>query len=80
MQTSLQGRADKAKSDKRHRFRHLFGLLNAPFLWQCWRELRKDAASGVDRVTAAGDGQHVIGNVPALIARVTRGAYRAKLV
>lgn len=80
MQTSLQGIADKAKSDKRHRFRNLFGLLNALFLLRCWRELRKEAASGVDRVTVAGYSQHVIRNVHDLVARVTRGAYRAKLV
>ena len=53
MHTALQGRANKAKSDKKHRFRNLFGMLNVLFLWSCWPALRKEAASGIDRVTAA---------------------------
>jgi RNA-directed DNA polymerase len=80
MQTSLQGIAHKARSDRRHRFRNLFGMLNEPFLWSCWQYLRKEAASGVDRVTAAEYGQHFIPNVRDLIERLKRGAYRAKLV
>jgi len=80
MQTSLQGRADKAKSDKRHRFRHLFGLLTVFFLGDCWRYVRKGAASGVDRGTAEAYGQQLSGNVHHLVERVKRGAYRAKLV
>ena len=80
MHTSLQGRANKAKRDKGHRFRNLFGTRNAPFLWRCWQHLRKEAASGVDRVTAEAYGRHLIPNVRDLIERVKRGAYRAKLV
>jgi RNA-directed DNA polymerase len=80
MQTSLQGIAHKARSDRRHRFRNLFGMLNEPFLWSCWQYLRKEAASGVDRVTAAEYEQHFIPNVRDLIERLKRGAYRAKLV
>jgi group II intron reverse transcriptase/maturase len=80
MQTSLQGIANKAKSDKRHRLRNLFGMLNEPFLWSCWQYLRKEAASGVDRVTAEEYGQQCIPNVRDLVERLKRGAYRAKLV
>jgi RNA-directed DNA polymerase len=80
MQTSLQGIADKAKSDKRHRFRNLFGLLTVFFLGDCWRYVRKGAASGVDRVTAEAYGQQLSGHVHDLVERVKRGAYRAKLV
>ena len=80
MPTSLQGRAHKAKSDKGHRFRHLFGMLNDPLLGSCWQHRRKEAASGVDRVTAEAYGRHIIPNVRDLVERVKRGAYRAKLV
>jgi hypothetical protein len=80
MQTSRQGIAHKARRDKRHRLRNLFGLLNAPFLWSCWQYLRQEAASGVDRVTAAAYGQHVIPNIRDLVERLKRGASRAKLV
>ena len=48
-QTSLLGIARKAASDKAHRFRNLFGLLNVGYLLACWRLLNKRAASGVDR-------------------------------
>jgi retron-type reverse transcriptase len=80
MHTSLQGRANKATSDKKHRFRNLFGMLTVLFLWNCWPGLRKAAASGVDRVTAAQDGQQGTTNVRDLVERLKRGAYRAKFV
>jgi RNA-directed DNA polymerase len=78
MQTSLQGIANKAISDKKYRFHNLFGMLNVLFLWSCWPSLRKDAASGVDRVTAAQYSQHGTANVRDLVERLKRGAYRAK--
>jgi group II intron reverse transcriptase/maturase len=80
MQTSLQGIANKAQSDKKHRFGNLFGMLNEVFLWSCWPALRKEAASGVDRVTADEYHQHGTANVRNLVERLKRGAYRAKLV
>jgi len=80
MPTSLQGIAHKARSDKGHRFRHRCGMRNAPFLWSCWQHLRKEAASGVDRVTAAASGRHILPNVRDLSERVKRGAYRTKWV
>jgi RNA-directed DNA polymerase len=48
MQTSLQGIANKADKDKKHRFGNLFVLLNEENLAYCWRFLNKEAASGVD--------------------------------
>jgi len=80
MQTSLQGIANKAHSDKTHRFRNLFGMLNVLFLWSCWPSLRKDAARGVDRGTAEEYHQHGTANVRDLVERLQRGASRAKLV
>jgi group II intron reverse transcriptase/maturase len=55
-------------------------MLNEPCLWSCWQYLRKEAASGVDRGTAAEYGQHVIPHSRDLVERLKRGAYRAKLV
>ena len=46
--TSLRGIANKAKTNKRHRFRDLYGCLNAELLLYCWHDLNKDAASGVE--------------------------------
>ena len=53
VQTSLFEIANKAKSDKRYRFRNLYREFNEELLLDSWRLLRKDAALGVDRVSAA---------------------------
>ena len=50
--TSLWGIAIKAKANGNHRFQDLYRCLNVPFLLSCWKGLNKDAASGVDEVTA----------------------------
>lgn len=80
MQTSLQGIANKAKRDKKHRFRNLFGMLNEQFLTYSWNFLKKKAACGIDKVTAAEYEKDFTNNVSDLIERLKRGGYRAKLV
>lgn len=80
MPTSLRGIANKASSDKHHRFRNLFGLLTVTFLLSCWERVNKKAASGVDRVSAQSYAKDLEGNVRDLWDRVKRGSYRAKLV
>jgi len=78
--TSLQGIANKAKADRRHRFRDLYRCLNAELLLHCWGELNKDAASGVDGVTAQAYAGNLQGNIEALVERLKSQRYRAKLV
>jgi hypothetical protein len=51
--TFLRGIAIKAQADKQHRFQNLYGCLDAELLRHCWNDLNKDAASGVEEVTAA---------------------------
>lgn len=80
MPTSLRGIANKASSDKNHRFRNLFGLLTVAFLLSCWERVNKKAASGVDRVSARDYARGLVDNVRNLWDRVKRGSYRAKLV
>ena len=80
MPTSLQGIANKAKSQKKYRFRNLYGLLNEGMLWECWRDIRKDAACGVDRVGARAYGQKLGENIRQLVDRLKRKRYRAKLI
>lgn len=80
MPTSLRGIANKASSDKHHRFRNLFGLLTVAFLLSCWERVNKKAASGVDRVSAREYAKGLADNVRDLWDRVKRGRYRAKLV
>jgi hypothetical protein len=39
MQTQLLGIAEKARREKKHRFRNLFGQLNEEFLHTCWKDI-----------------------------------------
>jgi RNA-directed DNA polymerase len=78
--TSLQGIANKAASDKAHRFRNLFGLLTEEFLLWCWRFVNLRAASGVDREDARSYQENLRDNIKGLVVAVRGGWYRAKLV
>lgn len=80
MRTSLQGIAKRAEEQKKHRFQDLYGLLNEEFLMDCWRDIRKDAASGVDDVSAEQYEENLEENVRDLVERLKRKSYRARLV
>jgi group II intron reverse transcriptase/maturase len=80
MRTSLRGIANKARLDKKHRFRNLFGLLNEEGLESGWQLLNKKAASGVDGVTDREYAEDLAGNISRLVDRVKHGKYRAQLV
>jgi group II intron reverse transcriptase/maturase len=80
VQTSLQGIAKRAASNKRHRFGNLYELLNEENLLWCWRFLRKDAAPGVDKVDYKEYAADLASNVHDLVERLKRKAYHAKLV
>ena len=78
--TSLRGIANKARADKRPRFRDLYRCLDADLLMDCWHDLNKEAASGVDNVTAEAYAANLQGNIEALAQRLKAKRYRAKLV
>jgi retron-type reverse transcriptase len=80
VQTSLQGIAKKAQSNRKHRFGNLYEMLNEEMLRDCWRYIRKDAACGVDRVSAEEYEQNLVENIRQLVKRLKRKSYRAKLV
>jgi RNA-directed DNA polymerase len=80
MPTFLQGIANKAHEQPQHRFGNLYELLNEAYLKECWRDIRKDAASGVDRMSAQEYEQHLEENIHDLVERLKRKQYRAKLV
>jgi len=80
MPTSLQGRAQKAARQQGYRFRNLYGRRDEDFLTQCWRDIRKEAASGVDQVSAQADEPHLEENIPHLVERLKQKRYRATLV
>jgi retron-type reverse transcriptase len=78
--TSLRGIATKAKAGAKHRFQDLYRCLNAQFLMNCWKDLNKNAASGVDKVTAEAYWQNLQANIQNLAKRLKEKRYRAKLV
>jgi RNA-directed DNA polymerase len=80
MQTLLWGIAEKARRNRKHRFRNLYGLLNEEMLKDCWQLVRKDAALGVDRVSAAEYEQNLEENIHGLVDRLKSKKYRARLV
>ncbi len=82
---ALQGIAEKAKSQEKYRFRNLYGMLNygmlnEELLQDCWRDIRKDAAYGVDQVSAQEYEQNLEENIRNLVERLKRKSYHAKLV
>jgi RNA-directed DNA polymerase len=78
--TSLRGIANKAKADKQHRFRDLYRCLDAELLLDCWHDLNKEVASGIDGVTAAAYEEELEANIQALVGRLKAKRYRTKLV
>ena len=80
VQTSLQAIAKKASEQPGYRFRNLFGMLNEEMLKDSWQFIRKNAASGVDRVSAKEYEQNLDENIHQLVEDLKRKRYRAKLV
>lgn len=80
MPTSLQRIAKKAGQLGKHRFGNLYEKLNEEFLLECWRDINKDAAYGVDEMSAREYEEKLEENVRDLVGRLKRKSYRAKLV
>ncbi len=80
MSTFLQGIAKKAQAQPKHRFGNLYELLNEEYLKECWRDIRKDAAFGVDRISAREYEQNLDENIHDLVERLKQKRYRARLV
>jgi group II intron reverse transcriptase/maturase len=78
--TSLQAIAKKASARPEYRFRDLFRLLNEDMLRDSWRDIRKSAAYGADRVRAAEYEQDLESNIHRLVEELKRKRYRAKNV
>jgi len=78
--TSLQAIAKKAGDQPGYRFRNLFGMLNEAMLKDSWQFIRKDAAFGVDRVSADDYEQNLAENIHKLVDDLKAKRYRAKLV
>jgi len=80
MQTSLRGIANRAKKDGKARFRNLYGLLDEANLRECFYQLKRRAAPGVDGVTYEQYARDLDSNLRDLVGRLKGKRYRAKLV
>lgn len=80
VQTSLRGIANRAVKHPEHVFRNLSGLLTQEYLYDCFSQLRKDAATGVDKITHEDYKADLKANIENLWGRVRRGSYKAKFV
>jgi RNA-directed DNA polymerase len=78
--TSLEGIALTASRNKSHRFQNLYGELTPELLLTAWTRINKDAASGVDKVTAEEYSQNLMGNIQKVAQRLKEKTYKAKLV
>lgn len=78
--TSLQAIANKAKADKQHRFQNLYRCLDEELLLHCWGDLNKDAASGVDGMSAQAYAEDLHSHIGALVRKLRSKSYHAKLV
>ena len=61
--TKLQRIAEKARNDPKCKFTSLFHLMNEELLRGCFEGLRKDAASGIDKVTKEEYGKDLEANL-----------------
>jgi RNA-directed DNA polymerase len=80
MQTSLRGIAKRAKEDPKHRFGNLYSLLNEKNLTECFPQLNRKAAPGVDAVDWSAFESVLKENVTHLVTSLKEKRYKAKLV
>jgi RNA-directed DNA polymerase len=80
VQAVLAGIANRARVSKRHRFGGVYTLLNEELLRCSFYNLNRKAAPGVDEVTWADYESNLDINLQALVERLKRKAYRARLV
>src|SRR5262245_13635862 len=70
--------AELAKEDKAQKFSSIAHLLMVEALHEAFRDLRKDASAGVDRVTYSEYAMKVQKNLEQLHGRLKSGKYRAQ--
>jgi RNA-directed DNA polymerase len=75
MQTSLHAIAEAAKRNKTKRFLSLYSLFNRVMLERAYRQLNKDAAAGVDKVTFEEYGKNLQENLITLETRLKEKRY-----
>lgn len=80
MKAKLNLIAEKAKRDKRLKFTSLIHHINEDNLVQCFSELKKDKASGIDGVTVEEYGRNLEWNIFNLVEKLRTKSYRPQPV
>lgn len=75
--TRLEQIAKQARSSPQMEFTTLNKYLDEEWMRVAWQRTRKDAATGIDEVTAAQYERNLAGNLRGLLERVREGKYRA---
>lgn len=75
VETKLLRIAEKSRNDPSCKFTSLFHLMNVELLRGCFEGLRKDAASGIDKVTKEEYGKELEVNLAALVKRLHSMSY-----
>ena len=75
VETKLKRIAKKANRDPQCKFTSLFHLMNRDFLWECFWQLKKCKASGIDQITKDKYAENLIKNLDHLVDSLHRMAY-----
>lgn len=80
MQEKLNQIAVRAKQDKRVKFTSLIHLINEENLAECYKELKRNKACGVDQVTMEAYGENLEEKLKTLVDSMKRKQYRPQPV
>jgi RNA-directed DNA polymerase len=80
MQTSLEAISNKARREKKYRFRNLYGMINEGLLQESWKRLNKKAAPGVDKIIYEEYNRNIKNNIKNIVTKLKQKKYKAKLV
>ena len=80
METKLSLISEIAEKDRKCKFNNLMHMLNVEGLKECFYLLKRDKASGVDKVTFAEYEKGLGTNLPNLVERMKRFSYRPQPV
>ena len=71
---------EKARKEPKYRFRSLYREINLPMLHECFHELRRNAATGVDGLRVEDYEKNLDGNLRGLLQRLIGKRYQAQHV
>lgn len=80
MESKLKLISAKARKDKKFKFTSLIHHVSKENLIECYKELKRNRACGIDEVTVEEYGKNLEGNVENLVMRLKKKSYRANPV